>query len=435
MRAERYFKRAVPLANFRHFPRISRRLCVCTSQLIPNIVNPCLEHEREGGPAIMSSRAIIHLRRDHKIQRLRVSPRKLKKIPKVRDKSVETWVRTETHMRTCGTTTRSFLRARYQDQELWFLSVPRDPCARVSHGEVRVRPYWATRASLSVSVYIWNVIRWLVASHGYLEKFRDGRGRREPRGVCRERGCNDAAGRGKDRGHKRPARRDARGGAPSFVAFRRASLHLLFSFFLLPHRPPTPYPPRVRRLSYRPSPPLSLVSLCSHGRRWYSAGIRRCGSVASAQSRFTKVGRRVCEKPASLTPARCAALLHRDELIKKNRGSCADISCCLCSREIAVRRGKDGPRRSLSSARGKREVTPRRNSFLYLRRAFSPMLIPTEFPRDCIWESCASRWRAISSVYPWIIINENCRPAFTAKFRVQHLIARRVKHYRLINDP
>lgn len=212
----------------------------------------------------------------------------------------------------------------------------------------------------SVSVCIWNVIRWLVASHGYLEKFRVGRGRRESRGVCRERGCSDAAGRGKDRGHKRPARRDARGGAPSFVSFRRASLHLAssspFSFLPADCRARS-HPvwdvsrtdPRRRYLSF---------PFVRTGRRWYSAGIRRCGSLASAQPGSVYEGRPggVCEKPAaSLTPARCVASLHRDELIKKNRGSCTDISCSLCSRGIAVRRGKDGPPISRRQERQERD--------------------------------------------------------------------------------
>lgn len=137
-------------------------------------------------------------------------------------------------------------RGRYQDQEFWFLSVPRDPRARmcrVPHDKVRVRRYWVTCASsYGVGVYmecntVAGSVTWLFREvPGWPREARAERGCIEKEG---ERGCNDATGRGKDRGRKRPARRNARGGAPSFVSFRRASLsplRFLLFFFLLPHR-------------------------------------------------------------------------------------------------------------------------------------------------------------------------------------------------------
>lgn len=129
---------------------------------------------------------------------------------------------------------------------------------------------------------------------------------RVERGVSR--GCNDAAGRGKDRGHKRPARRDARGGAPSFVSFRGASLYLAspFSFFSPPAADSvsTPcetslVPTFAAAISRFPLFARATVIFCGNPQMWL-------GRIRAGQLGLRRSAGWVCEKPASLTPARCA---------------------------------------------------------------------------------------------------------------------------------
>jgi len=129
-------------------------------------------------------------------------------------------------------------------------------------------------------------------------------GGEEARGVCRERGCNDAAGRGKDRGrgHKRPARRDARGDAPSFVSFREllsTSLPLLLFLSSPPTADPVSTPCETDPCRYLP---FSFVRADDRDILRESADV--AWSHPRDPARFENAGWRVCEKPAPLTLAR-----------------------------------------------------------------------------------------------------------------------------------
>lgn len=210
-------------------------------------------------------------------------------------------------------------------------------------------------------------------------------------GESRE-GCAESEGatmrleevRTRGRGHKRPARRDARGGAPSFVSFRRASLRLASSspFSFLPAGRPRIHPvrdvPRTDPLPAISRFPLfarTTVIFCGNPQMWL--GRIRTAQLGVCEGWLASLRKASAIDTGHGVRAADAALLHRDELIKKNRGSRADISCPLCSarnRSAEARKGRRplaaAPHRP-PAARGKRKDNESRDGILYLHHAFS----------------------------------------------------------------